>query len=112
MQPLSPPDVETVEHIVARLLKCDSILFVTGAGMSADSGLPTYRGVGGLYNSGDTEEGPPIEEMLSGAMFHRQPHSTWKYLRQVEAACRGATYNRGHAVLAEIERHFSRVWTL
>src|SRR5262249_22094937 len=60
----------------------------------------------------DTEEGLPIEEMLSGAMFQRAPQSTWKYLRQVEAACRGASFNRGHAVLAEMERHFPRVWTL
>ena len=112
MPPLSPPDVETVERIVERLRKCRSILFVTGAGMSADSGLPTYRGVGGLYNSGATEEGLPIEEMLSGGMFARRPEWTWKYLRQVENACRGATFNRGHTVLAEMERHFGRVWTL
>ena len=67
MPPLSPPELETVEHVVAQLLRCESILFVTGAGMSADSGLPTYRGVGGLYNHGETEEGLAIEEMLSGA---------------------------------------------
>src|SRR5688572_6165499 len=45
-------------------------------------------------------------------MFRRKPEWTWKYLRQVEQACRGATFNRGHAVLAEMERHFPRVWTL
>ena len=80
--------------------------------MSADSGLPTYRGVGGLYNRGETEEGFAIEEMLSGPMFRQKPEWTWKYLREVEQACRGATFNRGHAVLAEMERHFERVWTL
>jgi NAD-dependent deacetylase len=112
MHDLTPPDLETIDGIVNRLLRCDSILFITGAGMSADSGLPTYRGVGGLYNSGDTEEGRPIEEMLSGDMFRRRPEWTWKYLRQVADACRGATFNRGHTVLAEMERHFPRVWTL
>jgi NAD-dependent deacetylase len=86
--------------------------FVTGAGMSADSGLPTYRGVGGLYNSGETEEGLPIEVMLSGEMFQRRPEGTWKYLRQIEQACRGASLNRGHTILAEMERQFPRVWTL
>jgi NAD-dependent deacetylase len=112
MHALLPPDVETIDRIVADLRQCDSILFVTGAGMSADSGLPTYRGVGGLYNRGETEEGHAIEEMLSGAMFARRPEWTWKYLRQVENACRGATFNRGHTVLAEMERHFARVWAL
>jgi NAD-dependent deacetylase len=112
MQSLSPPDVETVERIVARLRRCRSILFVTGAGMSADSGLPTYRGVGGLYNTEETDEGLPIEELLSGETFRHRPEWTWKYLRQVEHACRGATFNRGHAVLAEMERHFPRVWVL
>ena len=109
---ISPPDLETIDRIVDHLGRCRNILFVTGAGMSADSGLPTYRGVGGLYNRGETEEGFAIEEMLSGATFRRKPEWTWKYLREVERACRGATFNRGHAVLAEMERHFERVWTL
>src|SRR5947209_1452743 len=112
MLPLSPPDSQTVDRIVDDLQTCRSILFITGAGMSAESGLPTYRGVGGLYNSGETSEGFAIEELLSGEMFRTRPEWTWKYLRQIEEACRGATFNRGHAVLAEMEQHFSRVWTL
>lgn len=109
---LSPPDLETIDRIVDHLGRCRSILFVTGAGMSADSGLPTYRGVGGLYDGGQTEEGLAIEEMLSGEMFLKNPAWTWKYLRQIEQACRGAKFNRGHAVIAEVERHFPRVWVL
>src|SRR4051794_31297815 len=109
---LSPPDNETVDRVVDHLLRARSVLFVTGAGMSADSGLPTYRGVGGLYDAGETEEGFAIEEMLSGPMFARKPQWTWKYLRQIEQACRGAKFNRGHAVIAEMERSFERVWVL
>ena len=109
---ISPPDLQTIDRIVDHLGRTRSILFVTGAGMSADSGLPTYRGVGGLYECDETEEGLPIEEMLSGAMFRQRPGWTWKYPREIEHACRGATFNRGHAVIAEMERHFPRVWTL
>jgi NAD-dependent deacetylase len=109
---MTPPDLETIDRIVDHLVRARSILFVTGAGMSADSGLPTYRGVGGLYDRGETEEGFAIEELLSGEMFRERPAWTWKYLRQIEQACRGAKFNRGHAVIAEIERHFPRVWTL
>jgi NAD-dependent deacetylase len=109
---ISPPDLQTIERIVDHLTRARSILFVTGAGMSADSGLPTYRGVGGLYESEKTEEGFAIEEVLSGEMFDVRPELTWKYLRQIEHACRGAKFNRGHAVIAEMEQHFPRVWTL
>jgi NAD-dependent deacetylase len=109
---MTPEELETIDRIVDHLTRARSILFVTGAGMSADSGLPTYRGVGGLYNQGETEEGLPIEELLSGEMFRSRPAWTWKYLRQVEQACRGAKFNRGHAVIAEMEQHFPRVWVL
>ena len=40
---------QTVAAIVRILRQCRSLLFVTGAGVSADSGVPTYRGIGGLY---------------------------------------------------------------
>lgn len=109
---LSPPDIETIDRIVHQLGRVRSILFITGAGMSADSGLPTYRGVGGLYDAGQTEEGLAIEELLSGEMMSARPDYTWKYLRQIEKACRGAKFNRGHSVIAEIEKRFPRVWTL
>lgn len=109
---IDPPDLQTIDRIAEQMKRSRSILFVTGAGMSADSGLPTYRGVGGLYDAGQTVEGFAIEEMLSGEMFEAHPEWTWKYLRQIEEACRGAKFNRGHAVLAEMEQHFPRVWTL
>ena len=80
------------------------ILFITGAGISADSGLPTYRGFGGLYDGKPTEEGLPIEEVLSGHMLARRPQLTWKYLLQIEQGCRNAQPNPAHLALAEIER--------
>jgi NAD-dependent deacetylase len=106
---------ETEEHVarVADLLRdTRSILFVTGAGISADSGLPTYRGIGGLYNDIETPEGIPIEEVLSGPMMRNNPALTWKYIHQIEAACRGASFNRAHEVLALAEQRFERVWVL
>lgn len=98
--------------MVELLRQSRSLLFITGAGISADSGLPTYRGIGGLYNLSSTEDGLPIEELLSGRMIRRRPEQSWKYLVQVERACRGARFNRGHEVIAEVEAHFDRVWTL
>jgi NAD-dependent deacetylase len=103
---------ETIEAVVRILHDCQSILFVTGAGISADSGVPTYRGIGGLYEIEVTPEGLPIEEILSGPMLRSNPELTWKYLGQIADAARGASYNRAHEVIAEMEQHFPRVWTL
>lgn len=99
-------------EIARRLKSSRSVLFITGAGISADSGLPTYRGIGGLYEQEETDEGIPIEAALSGAMFQRDPRVTWKYIHQIESSCRDAGPNRAHEVIAELERRFDRVWTL
>ena len=89
-----------------------SVLFITGAGISADSGLPTYRGIGGLYETAITEEGFAIEEALSGDMLRERPEVCWKYIHQIERACRGATWNRAHEVLAMMEGRYERTWVL
>jgi NAD-dependent deacetylase len=65
-----------------------------------------------MYNCDETEEGFTIEELLSGDMFQERPELTWKKLRQIEEAYRGAKFDRGHSVIAEVEQHFPRVWTL
>jgi NAD-dependent deacetylase len=101
-----------IERVAQALAQASSVLFITGAGISADSGLPTYRGIGGLYNSGDTDEGIPIEVALSGQMFSVRPELTWKYIHQIEAACRGAGPNRAHEIIAELEGLLPRVWVL
>ena len=105
-------DQDNIYKIVALLKKAKSVFFVTGAGISADSGLPTYRGIGGLYNEKTTDEGIPIEMALAGEMIAHRPEVTWKYLGQIEEKCRAATFNRAHAVIALMEKHFERVWVL
>ena len=109
---MDPQQEATVDTIVEILRKSRSILFVTGAGISADSGVPTYRGIGGLYEIDETAEGLPIEVILSGSTLRSNPSLTWKYLAQIADAARDATFNRAHEVIAEMERHFPRVWTL
>jgi NAD-dependent deacetylase len=101
-----------LETVVSYLRGASSVLFITGAGISADSGLPTYRGIGGLYEETETPEGISIEEALSGEMMRQNPALTWKYIHQIEASARGASFNRAHAILAEAERRFERVWVL
>jgi NAD-dependent deacetylase len=101
-----------IAQIVKILKDSKSILFITGAGISADSGLPTYRGIGGLYNNKVTEDGIPVEMALAGETLEKQPEITWKYLAQIEKNCRKAKFNRGHEVIAETQKIFPRVWVL
>ena len=101
-----------IAEAAALLKRARRVLVITGAGMSADSGLPTYRGIGGLYESDSTEEGLPIEVALSGQMLRTRPALTWKYLMQVECACRGARPNAGHLALARMGNGFKRMTVL
>ncbi len=58
---ITEPDHSTIAALVRILRKSRSILFITGAGVSAESGIPTYRGIGGLYNVGTTSVFPYIQ---------------------------------------------------
>lgn len=92
-----------LDEVVERLREARRVLCITGAGISADSGLPTYRGIGGLYNDRHTDEGIPIETALSGDMMAHAPQLSWKYLAQIERNCRGASPNRAHRFMAELQ---------
>ncbi len=92
-----------LEQVADVLRAARRALFVTGAGVSADSGLPTYRGMGGLYDGVETPHGRPIEDILSGRTFQRDPELVWRYLGEVERACRSAKPNAAHRVIAALQ---------
>lgn len=101
-----------VQQVADLFAQSSRLLFITGAGVSADSGLPTYRGVGGLYNRGETEDGVIIEQALSGPMLEARPELTWKYLWQIGEACSGANPNAAHQIIAELESQKPEVWVM
>ena len=105
-------DPAVLDSVSKAFTRARSVLFITGAGISADSGLPTYRGIGGLYEDAGTEDGLPIEQALSGEMLRERPDVCWKYIHQIERACRGASWNRGHEVLAMLEERYDRALVL
>lgn len=100
-----------MQQVADALRQAERILIITGAGLSADSGLPTYRGVGGLYND-RTEDGLPIETALSGPMLRLDPALCWKYLAEIGRACISAKPNAGHAAIAELQRRKPNCWVL
>lgn len=95
-----------VERIADRLARARRVLAITGAGLSADSGLPVYREVGGLHGDAPAEDGVRVEDALSAEMLRWRPDLCWKHVRQLEKACRGAEWNRGHQVLQEMEQFY------
>ncbi len=108
----NPADPGTIAAVADLIAGSEGVLFITGAGISVASGLPTYRGIGGLYEGKETEDGMPIEVALSGQMLRERPDVAWKYLWQIADAVRGAKPNRGHEVIVEMERRKPESWVL
>jgi NAD-dependent deacetylase len=78
-----------------------SMAVLTGAGVSAESGVPTFRGAGGLWRS------YRAEELATPQAFRRDPRLVWEWYdwrRGLIGACRP---NAAHHVLAEVESHLA-----
>lgn len=97
------------ERAARRLDGCKRLLFVTGAGLSAESGLPTYRGEGGLYVGKPTEHGMPVEEAMSGRVFRRHPEIAWRHIARLEERVREVRPSPAHRLIAELERDYEVV---
>lgn len=78
------------------------LLVLTGAGMSAESGIPTFRGEEGYWRIGSREYFP--EELATRAAFSRMPEEIWGWYLYRRSVCRAASPNAGHLALAELER--------
>ena len=102
---------EELTPVVTALAGARRVVVLSGAGMSADSGLPTYRGSNGLYNAIEIEQHLPIEEILHAYTLARNPALTWKYIAQIDKACRAAGPHAGHRVLTSWDTRFE-LWVM
>jgi NAD-dependent deacetylase len=93
----------TRNNIIAQLLVADHIVFFTGAGMSADSGIPTFRdGAGALWNDID----PMTVASLQG--FEADPDKVWDWHLALKSGIENALPNRGHEAIAALEQILSQ----
>lgn len=73
------------------------IVFFTGAGMSAESGIPTYRGAGGIWKEYD------YEDYACQRAFDRDPEKVWDFHDKRREMVASKEPNPGHARLAAIQ---------
>lgn len=81
-----------------RLGDFERIVFFTGAGLSAESGVPTYRGAGGVWASYD------YEEYACQRAFDRDPEKVWDFHDKRRAAVAECEPNLAHAIIAATQR--------
>ena len=89
-----------------RLRGVRSIGVITGAGVSRESGIRTYRGQGGIYD--DPEEGDRTVEALSGPTLASDPDRTWRVVAELARQAARAEPNAAHHALVDIERRVER----
>lgn len=80
------------------------LVVLTGAGLSADSGLPTFRGPEGYWTVGSDLYTP--EEIATRAAWDAMPDEVWRFTLRLIRAAAGAGPNAGHRAIAELDRHF------
>lgn len=74
-----------------------SLVVLTGAGVSADSGLATFRGAGGMW------EGQRAEEVATPEAWARDPEMVWRFYQLRRALLREVEPNPAHLALARLE---------
>jgi NAD-dependent deacetylase len=82
------------------LRSAKSVVAFTGAGVSAESGVPTFRGAGGLW------EGHPVQQVATPQAFDADPLVVWRFYDQRRAKLTAVRPNPAHEVLARWQDRF------
>jgi len=88
---------EAIDQAVPILQRAHYVGVLTGAGVSAESGIATFRGSGGLW------EGQRVEDVATPQAFRRDPGLVWRFYNQRRASLRTSQPNPGHHALYRLE---------
>jgi len=88
----------TVEHAAELISRSRRTVALTGAGISAESGIPTFRGEGGLWTKYDPVKVASIETFLAS------PTAYWEVAKERGSVALAAKPNPGHQALAAMEQ--------
>jgi NAD-dependent deacetylase len=86
-----------LEQARARLAQAQSVAVLTGAGISAESGIPTFRGAGGLWNNFRAED------LATPEAFARDPRLVWEWYNWRRETIAKAAPNPAHHALVKLE---------
>jgi NAD-dependent deacetylase len=86
--------------LLARLRDASTVTVLTGAGISAESGVPTFRGKNGLWQN------YKMEELATIQAFHKNPQLFWQFFSWRRNALQNIKPNLGHYALVDFERYF------
>ena len=86
------------ESIIDKLKDSKKIVFVTGAGISQESGIPTFRGTDGLWRKYDPMQLATIDA------FYDDPKLVWEWYEDRRKNILQAQPNPGHSAIAELEK--------
>ncbi len=89
-----PPAASSIDRLAERLASARRVTVLTGAGVSAASGVPTFRGDGGLWRTHNAME------LATPGAFARNPTLVWEWYDWRRQAIAAAVPNRAHEVLA------------
>lgn len=89
-----------LEEAAAILKASKSVFVLTGAGISAESGVPTFRGAGGLWKN------YRAEELATPEAFRSNPQLVWEWYHWRQSLILKTEPNPGHQAIAELERLF------
>ena len=95
-----------VESFKKHLRRSNRVLALCGAGLSAASGLPTFRGAGGLWRSYDATS------LATPEAFVRDPGLVWQFYSYRRHMALGVKPNPGHYALAELAKRKKGFLTL
>ena len=89
---------DSITAVGAAVKAAESIVALTGAGISAESGIPTFRGNDGLWRNFSAQA------LATPEAFRRDPKLVWEWYDWRRCLIRKAEPNAGHRALAELER--------
>ena len=87
------------DSIKEKICESKKVVFVTGAGISQESGIPTFRGKDGLWRNHDVMKLATIEA------FYENPKLVWEWYNQRRENIFNAKPNAGHKAIAELEKY-------
>ncbi len=96
----------TLGLIQQKLASARSVTVLTGAGISADSGVPTFRGADGLWRNFRAED------LATPEAFARNPRLVWEWYNWRRELIATTRPNAAHAAVAQMEQRFDRFWLI